>query len=237
MTPPDQSPDALHESGLGPRGLWLTMLTADALEALPADGIGWIGVDLQHGTLEVADLPGILRVAPAPVVARAASQDGAHLGRVLDTGVAGVIVPGVESVAHAEALVQAVRLPPAGRRSTGLTRTALVGGPGRPLLLPMIETRGALEDVEQITALEEVDGVFVGPYDLSLSLGRPSVVDDEVVAAIGRVWDVARSHGVLAGVFSGNRELDQLLPDGLDLVAVDTDVTALGLGMGELFGG
>lgn len=217
-----------------PQGLWLTMLGADGLEALPTGGLGWLGVDLQHGHLEVPDLVGILRVAPVPVLARAASKDLAHLGRVLDTGVAGVIVPGVDGAEDAAALVSAVRLPPEGRRSTGLTRAAIVGGPERPLLLPMVETRGALEEVEEIAGLAGVDGLFVGPYDLSLSLGRPTVVDEEIVAAVRTVTRVAHGRGLIAGVFSGNRELDPLLPGDVDLIGVDTDVTALRLGTERL---
>ena len=218
-----------------PRGLWLTVLGPDALETLPLEGVGWLGADLQHGSLEVGDLAGLLRVSPVPVLARAASQDAAHLARVLDTGVAGVIVPGVGSGEEAAALVSAVRLPPEGRRSTGLTRSAVVGGPERPLLLPMVETAEGLRSVEEIAGCPGVDGVFVGPYDLSLSLGRPSVVDDEVVAALHRVAATARGAGRLAGAFSGNRDLDGRLPD-LDLVAVDTDVTALRRGVEGLFG-
>ncbi|GGK83238.1 HpcH/HpaI aldolase family protein [Ornithinimicrobium pekingense] len=218
-----------------PRGLWLTVLGPDALEALPLTGVGWLGVDLQHGVLEVRDLPGLLRVSPVPVLARAGSQDPAHLGRVLDTGVAGVIVPGVGSGEEAAALVSAVRLPPEGRRSTGLTRGVMVGGPQRPLLLPMVETAEGLAAVRDIAGCAGVDGVFVGPYDLSLSLGRPSVVDDELVAAVHRVVSTAREAGVLGGAFSGNRDLDGLLPD-LDLVALDTDVTALRRGVADLFG-
>ncbi|WP_131105691.1 HpcH/HpaI aldolase family protein [Ornithinimicrobium sufpigmenti] len=210
-----------------PMGLWLGLLGPDSLEALPTEGLGWLGVDLQHGRYDVADLTGLLRVARVPVLARAASQAADHLARVLDTGVDGVIVPGVESTAQAAALVQAVRFPPEGVRSTGVTRSVLTGGPARPLLLPMVETRGALDDVEAIASLPGVDGVFVGPYDLSLSLARPSVVDDEVVGAIGRVHRAAREAGVLCGAFSGNRDLDPLLPADLDLVAVDTDVSVV----------
>lgn len=217
-----------------PHGLWLTVLGADALEAVPFEGVGWVGVDLQHGRLEVADLAGILRVSPVPVLARTASQDAAHLARVLDTGVAGVIVPGVGSGQEAAALVSAVRFPPEGRRSSGLSRSALVGGPASPLLLPMVETRGGLEAVADIVGCDGVDGVFVGPYDLSLSLGRPSVVDEEVVAAIHHVAATARRQGVLVGAFSADRNLDRRLP-GLDLLGVDTDVGAIRLGMAQLF--
>lgn len=222
---------------LGP-GLWLTVIGPAALEALPlADlGVRWIGVDLQHGQYEVTDLLGLLRVTDLPVLARSASGDFAHLGRVLDTGVAGVIVPSVDSAEDAAALVQAVRVPPQGRRSTGMSRSAVVGAPEHPLLLPMVETRGALEDAGSIAATPGVDGLFVGPYDLSLALGRPGPTDEQVVAAIGTVASAAREHGVLAGVFSGSRDLDPLLPS-LDLVAVDTDITALRAGVSGLFGG
>lgn len=222
---------------LGP-GLWLTVIGPAALEALPfADlGVRWIGVDLQHGQYEVTDLLGLLRVTDLPVLARSASGDFAHLGRVLDTGVAGVIVPSVDSAADAAALVQAVRVPPQGRRSTGMSRSAVVGAPEHPLLLPMVETRGALKDAGAIAATPGVDGLFVGPYDLSLALGRPGPTDEQVVAAIGTVASAARDNGVLAGVFSGSRDLDPLLP-ALDLVAVDTDITALRAGVSGLFGG
>lgn len=221
-----------------PRGLWLCTLGPDQLEALPCEGLGWLGIDLQHGRYEVGDLPGLLRVATVPVLARAASQDGDHLARVLDTGVAGVIVPGVTSLEDARRLVDAVRFPPEGRRSTGLSRSVLVGGGSEPraLLLPMVETAGALQDVEAITALDGVDGVFVGPYDLSLSLGRPGVTDEQVVAAIARTREAARGHGSLVGTFSGDRRLDALLPTDLDLVALDTDVTVLRTGLSSLLG-
>lgn len=217
-------------------GLWLTVLRPPALEVLPlADlGVGWLGVDLQHGQYDVGDLPGLLRVTGLPVLARAATTDFAHLGRVLDTGVAGVIVPSVDSVVDVEALVRAVRLPPTGRRSTGMSRSAVVGAPEHPLLLPMVETRGALAAARAIAGTPGVDGLFVGPYDLSLALGRPGPVDEEVVAAIRTVVDAAREHGVLAGAFSGSRHLDPHLPP-LDLVAVDTDITALRSGVRGLF--
>lgn len=219
-------------------GLWLTVLGPAALEALPLTDLGvrWLGVDLQHGQYDVGDLRDLLRVTDLPVLARAASGGAAHLGAVLDTGVEGVIVPGVETVEEVRALVRAVRLPPVGRRSTGMSRSALVGAPDHPLLLPMVETRGALEAATEVAGTPGVDGIFVGPYDLSLALGRPGPVDEEVVAAIRTVVDAARAHGVLAGVFSGSRDLDPHLPP-VDLVAVDTDVTALRSGARALFGG
>lgn len=218
------------------RGIWITLLGADALEVLPQDRLAWVGIDLQHGCLEVADLAALLRSTPLPVLVRTASQDPAHLARVLDTGATGVVVPGVESAAECAALVAAVRPPPEGRRSTGASRSAAVGGPRSPLLLPMVETRAGLAAAEDIAGHAGVDGVFVGPYDLSLSLGRPSVVDDEVVEAIRTVAAVARRHGRLVGAFSGDPALESLLPE-TDLLAVDSDVGVLRRGVHASFGG
>jgi len=216
------------------RGLWLTVLTADLIEGILPDQVDWIGVDLQHGALEVGHLTPLLRVCRAPVFARTRSADPAHLARVLDTGVAGVIVPGVGSSAEAAALVSACRFPPEGRRSSGASRSAVVGSPAHPLLLPMVETREGLSEADGIAGCNGVDGIFVGPYDLSLALGRSGVLDSEVIAAINVVIDAAHRHGVLAGVFSGNTSLEPLLPR-LDLLAVDTDRTAFRLGLDRLF--
>ena len=97
-----------------------------------------------------------------------------------------------------------------------------------------VAPRGALEEVARIAATPGVDGIFVGPYDLSLALGRPGVTDDEAVAAIRTVASAARDAGLLAGAFAADRELEKALPE-LDLLAVDTDVTALRAGVAAIF--
>ncbi|MGL4175111.1 MAG: HpcH/HpaI aldolase family protein [Dermatophilaceae bacterium] len=234
------------------RGLWLTFLSAYGLEAVglatagpgrdgeavgAAEGLDWVGVDLQHGDLDVGDLAPLLRVArPAglPVLARVASHDAAHLSRVLDTGVDGVIVPTVESATQAAALVQAAHPPPVGRRSIGASRATVVGAP-RPLLLAMVETRAGLEAAETIAATEGVDGLFIGPNDLTLSLGAASMTAETVLAAVGTVVDTARQHGRMAGAFTGDRAFERQLP-ALDLIAVDTDVALLRAGLPALLG-
>jgi len=224
------------EAGQGAlRGLWLTFLSPFGLEVASGCGADWIGVDLQHGDLEVTDLAPLIRTSTLPVLARTASHDPHHLARVLDTGVDGVIVPAVESGSQAAELAAAVATPPVGRRSTGAGRTSVVGGPASPLLLPMVETRAGLEAVEEILATPGVDGVFVGPYDLSLSLGLSSVLCPELLAAATDVIDAARACGRLAGAFAGHAELAAQLPP-LDLLGVDSDAGALRAGLALLFG-
>jgi 4-hydroxy-2-oxoheptanedioate aldolase len=111
------------------RGLWLTFLSPFGLEVAAAGdgGAEWIGIDVQHGDLELADVAPLARVSAVPVLVRLGSHDPAQLARVLDAGVDGVIVPAVESADQAGQLVQAAYFPPRGRRSAGLARASLLG--------------------------------------------------------------------------------------------------------------
>jgi len=170
-----------------------------------------------------------------PVLVRLASHDEAQLARVLDAGIDGVIVPAVESAGQARHLVQAAYVPPRGRRSQGLARAALIGPRDQPLLLPMIETRAGLDHLDDILGVDGVDGVFLGPYDLSLSLGRESVLDGAVMSAIESVIGRTGRAGRITGIFTGNRELAGRLP-AVDLLGVDTDAAALRAGLKAMFG-
>ena len=217
------------------RGLWLTFLSPFGLELAGGCGAEWIGIDVQHGGLDDADVAPLARVSPVPVLVRLASHDEAQLGRVLDTGVDGVIVPAVESGRQAEDLVRAAYFPPRGRRSKGLARVSLLGRRDQPLLLPMVETRAGLDALDDILGVDGVDGIFVGPYDLSLSLGQKSALDDAVVSAISSVIARTRERGRVTGIFTGNRQLTGAIPD-VDLLGVDTDAAALRAGLKALFG-
>jgi 4-hydroxy-2-oxoheptanedioate aldolase len=217
------------------RGLWLSFIPPFGLEvAERAVSLDWIGVDLQHGDLGIADLAPLARTSRLPVYARAASHQPAELGRIIDCGVSGIVVPGVESADEARSLVEAVRMPPRGQRSTGLCRAAVVGTEP-PALLAMIETAPGLAAVAEIGAVDGIDGLFIGPYDLSLSLGEESVTSPAMLVAIETVIAVARDHGKLAAVFAGNAALAAQLPP-VDLLGVTTDAAALQLGLEQLFG-
>ncbi|WP_083933956.1 HpcH/HpaI aldolase family protein [Kribbella catacumbae] len=220
--------------GVHLRGLWLTCLTPYAVELAGVGAADWLGVDLQHGDLTAEELSPLLRVSPVPVLARLAGHDPSHIARVLDTGVDGIIVPAVESADQAMALVSASNPPPVGARSTGVSRAGVLGNP-QPLLLPMVETASGLAALEEIAGVAGIDGIFVGPYDLALSLGEPSVVAPAVVTAIESVITTAHRHERIAGVFAGNTELAARLP-AAELVAVDTDLAALRAGIRHLFG-
>jgi 4-hydroxy-2-oxoheptanedioate aldolase len=218
----------------GRRGLWLTFLSPFGLEVAGSCGADWIGIDIQHGDLDLADVAPLARVSPVPVLVRLASHDEAQLARVLDTGVDGVIVPALESAPQAGQLVQAACFPPRGRRSQGPARVSLLGPRDQPLLLAMVETRAGVERVDDILGVDGIDGIFIGPYDLTLSLGRDSVLESAVVSAIKSVIARTRGRDRIAGIFTGNRELTGLLP-AVDLLGVDSDGAALRAGLKLLF--
>ena len=97
----------------------------------------------------------------------------------------------------------------------------------------MVETAGGLEAAAEIAAVPGVDGIFIGPYDLSMSLGcEPG--QEPVMSAIGSVVDTVRAAGKVVGMFTGRPDLLALAQD-LDLIAVDTDVTAVRRGIADLF--
>lgn len=218
------------------RGLWLTFLSPFGVEvAVTAGGAEWIGIDVQHGDLELTDVAPLARVSPVPVLVRLASHDEAQLARVLDAGVDGVIVPAVESARQAGELARAACFPPRGRRSQGLARAALLGPRDQPLLLAMVETRAGLDHLDDILGVDGVDGIFLGPYDLTLSLGRESVLEDAVISALRSVIGRTGGQGRITGIFTGNRELARLLP-AVDLLGVDTDAAALRAGLKQMFG-
>lgn len=129
-----------------------------------------------------------------------------------------------------------MRLPPRGRRSSGSARTALAATirTPDPLLLLMVETTDGLAAADEIVSTDGVDGIFVGPYDLTLSLGAASPGDAQVQTAIRSVLEVTRRHRKVMGMYAGRPDLLELAPL-VDIVAVDSDVTALRGGLRTLF--
>jgi 4-hydroxy-2-oxoheptanedioate aldolase len=193
-------------------GLWATIPSPLTAEALAASGPDYVVVDEQHGAVGpeamAAMLVAIAARGAAPLV-RVAANEPFAIGRALDLGAAGVIVPLVESAAEAARAVAACRYAPEGSRSYGPLRAPLAHGSADPdvlggaICLVMVETRAGLEAVEEIAATPGLDGVYVGPSDLSLSLGvrpAPQLGHPTVRAALERVRAACQAAGVHCGV-------------------------------------
>jgi 4-hydroxy-2-oxoheptanedioate aldolase len=219
-------------------GVWSQLPGVVTAELVARTGADFVVFDLQHGALAEADLPGVAAAVAAagsvPLV-RTRSPHPADIGRPLDLGAHGVIVPSVLGAAHAREVVAACRYGPSGTRSAG----RVSGGVDDPLVVVMVETAGALEELDAVLALDGLDGVYVGPMDLSLSLGRAGDDDRghmrQVVSGI-----VARA--VAAGVPIGVHAFDGATAagyaaEGATIVTATMDTTALAAALAGHLGG
>ncbi|MGW1554606.1 HpcH/HpaI aldolase family protein [Streptomyces sp. NPDC002346] len=182
-----------------------------AAEAVAATGFDFVLVDQQHGLAGSDALVPLLQAlhagGTAPVV-RVPANDPAWIGKALDSGADAVVVPMVESAQEAERAVRACRYPPHGTRSYGPTRAALLRGWGIRRLedtacLVMIETAAGVAQADAIAATKGVDGIFVGPTDLAISLGLGPDVSPGHPAheqAVQHVLAACQRAGITAGI-------------------------------------
>ena len=190
--------------GGGPAiGLWAAIPSALTAEAAALAGPDYVVCDQQHGALEPTTLMAMLVAiagAGSTGLVRVARNEPFAIGQALDLGAAGVIVPMVESGEEAAQAVAACRYAPEGVRSFGALRS---GAGERPLCLVMIETRAGLERAEEIAATPGLDGIYVGPSDLALSLGLQPTIRLEhppVLEALEAVRAACAGAGIVAGV-------------------------------------
>jgi 4-hydroxy-2-oxoheptanedioate aldolase len=219
-------------------GLWTRIPSSYPAELAAAAGYDYICVDLQHGLSDEASLVAICQASAvfgAPTLARVAWNESWLIQRALDLGAAGVIVPLVGSGAEAARAVDACRYPPEGSRSYGPVRAELAVGSAVPadlaqavLCFVMLETREGLDRLEEIAATPGLDGLYVGPSDLSLALGLApgSVGVPEVEAAITRIRDCAAGHSLIAGMHcSAGSAARARAAEGFRLVTVGVDAS------------
>jgi 4-hydroxy-2-oxoheptanedioate aldolase len=224
-------------------GYWSALDAPPATERIAALGYDYVCLDGQHGFLGYEGLRnGLLAIDAAPGrtvgLVRVEANDITPIGRALDAGAAGVIVPLIDTAADAAAAVASVRYPPEGRRSYAPNRSALRLG-ARPadansvnVVIAMIETPTALSEVESICATPGLDGVYVGPSDLSLAVGGAYPMDpailDRFEDAVERVRTAARRAGIAAGIHTPNGETAaRRLAEGFTFTSIASDVSHL----------
>ncbi|GAA1995456.1 hypothetical protein JL107_07785 [Nakamurella flavida] len=220
---------------------WVTTGSSYAAEVVAHSGVDAVTLDLQHGMFDVpqaiACLQAVSTTSAVPLV-RCRSHDAADIGHLLDAGAYGIICPNVDTDEQAQALVRACRYPPTGRRSLGPSRGVLYGGADYPqhaddtvLVIPMIESVRAVENLDAILAVDGVDAVFVGPTDLSWDAGLPptsATVADELADLLRHIVDRARAASVPAGIFSLTPDQGRQFAEwGYRLIAPGTDMMML----------
>jgi 4-hydroxy-2-oxoheptanedioate aldolase len=188
-------------------GGWLQLPGSATAEIMGTAGFGFVCLDQQHGLIgDDALLPMLQALAATrtPAIVRVPANEPAAIGRALDRGAAGVLVPLVGSAGEAASAVAACHHPPRGTRSYGPTRLAWAPLPADPLCIVMIETVDAVEQASAIAAVEGLDAVFVGPSDLALSAGLPITAqldDPDFAALLKRVAEACHERGLPLGIY------------------------------------
>jgi 4-hydroxy-2-oxoheptanedioate aldolase len=224
-------------------GFWLGLGDSLAAEIVAGAGFDWVLIDEEHGPNDLRSiLAQVQAIAayPAHAVVRPPIGATEHIKQLLDIGVQSLLVPMVETAEQAAALVAAMRYPPHGVRGVGsaIARSSRWSRIGTYLqhadkemcLVVQVETMKGLRNLEAIAAIEGVDGLFIGPADLSASMGRlgdPGHPD--VRAAIDGAVRRIRTAGKPVGSLTGDAELARhWFEQGMSFMAVGADVTALG---------
>jgi len=217
-------------------GTLLSLPSPEVAEICAKAGFDWLFIDMEHGTLDFADVQHMIQAAGhnCPCIVRVPSNEAIWVGKALDTGAAGIIFPHINNADDARLAVLAGKYPPEGIRSIGIARAQGFGGRLQEcvddanletVLIAQAEHAEAARNIESILAVSGVDAILVGPYDLSASLKKPGkVTDPEVAEAIGRVRDACAARGIPAGIFA--RDVDaasRAFAAGFSVVCVATD--------------
>jgi 4-hydroxy-2-oxoheptanedioate aldolase len=233
---------AKFEAGEPAFGLWAGIPSSLTAELAAAAGYDYVCVDLQHGLSDEATMVSMFQAtqaAGAAPLARLAWNEPWLIMRALDLGAAGVILPLIDNAEEAAKAVESCRYPPVGKRSYGPIRAELVMGSNTPdelggdaLCFAMIETREGIENLDEIAATPGLDGLYIGPSDLSIALGLapggvvadPSRDRPKLAEAIDRIRQVCEAHGLIAGMHCGAGEVaSHYAQEGFRLITVGVD--------------
>jgi 4-hydroxy-2-oxoheptanedioate aldolase len=220
---------------------WLTIPGVWSAELMSHQGYDSMTVDTQHGLIgyDVA-MPMLMAISTTPVipVARAPWNEPSSIMKLLDAGAMGIICPMVNSRAEAEAFVGACHYAPQGYRSAGPTRVSVYAGSDylqhanqSIVTLAMIETAQALKNVDEIMSTPGLDGIYIGPTDLAISLGiQPGgpLTEPRLDEAIATILAAARKHGIIPGIHTSSAlDAVRVIERGFKFVTVLTDTGLL----------
>jgi 2-keto-3-deoxy-L-rhamnonate aldolase RhmA len=233
-------------------GTWTSLAHPSIAEIFSQAGYEFVVIDTEHSAIDVSEVLRLLMAVEGrgsiPLV-RLAGVDPIQAKAVLDSGAAGILVPMVNSRADAELAVKMTKYPPLGNRGACLARAQDYGenfdeyvrnANEDTLLLVMIEHKQGVEHIDEILSVPGIDGTFIGPYDLSMSLGIPGRIQHpDVISAKKKVRDATLSRGLIAGAHfvqprTAAAEARAAIAEGYRFIAVGTDLLFLGNGAREL---
>ena len=217
---------------------WLAIPSSFSAEVMANQGWDSLTIDMQHGLIDypnaVSMLQAISTTETTPM-ARVNWNEPGQIMKILDAGCYGIICPMVSNRKEAEKFIQACQYPPKGYRSFGPIRASIYGGSEYAknadeeiLKLAMIETKEALENLDEILDTPNLDGIYVGPADLSLAINEEPGFDrpenTKAYKEILRILEAAKKRNLFAGLHNGTPEYAQkMLDKGFNLVTVGSD--------------
>jgi len=223
---------------------WLSIANSFSAELLAEQAYDCLTVDMQHGLIDypnVVTMLQALRASEVVPIVRVPWLDPAMIMKALDAGAYGIICPMINTRAQAEQLVSYMRYPPNGTRSFGPIRASVISGANYPaeanehlICLAMIETAEAMQNLEEIVSTPGLDGVYIGPADLTIGLSQGRLApgfdreEPEMIEAIKEILAAAHKHGIKAGLHCGTPEYAKRAVDwGFDLVTLLNDARML----------
>jgi len=224
-------------------GGWIMTASPVVAELFTRVGFDWVAVDTEHAPVSAETLPimlGIIEKGGAVPFVRLAGNDPVLIKQALDAGAAGLIAPQINSLAETQAFVSAALFPPQGNRGVSFCRASGYGDRfddyvrnfNRDLVLvAMMENAAALPEIEAIAAVPELDAFFIGPYDLSSSLGKPGDFSSpDFSAALKKVESAARKAGLPMGrhvVPPDNGQIKSAVDNGYLFIGCSVDTRIL----------
>jgi len=218
----------------------VTLSCPPVAELLANVGFDWLFIDAEHAPYTTPQMQALMQAAgPTPCVIRLAAGEEIYVKQALDIGAAGIIAPQVNSADHARRIVHAAKYAPVGRRGLGIARAHGYGMSVREYMrtanedtavIVQAEHHDAVTHIRDIVGVEGVDGVLIGPYDLSASLGLPGEVDHpEVREAIARVRTACLEAGIPIGIFGLTADaLTTYIERGFTMIVAGVDTLLLG---------
>jgi 2-keto-3-deoxy-L-rhamnonate aldolase RhmA len=231
-------------------GTWIMTNSLDNAEILGHTGADFIMIDAEHGSMDIETagrMVSVIRGTQATPLIRVAENEKSWVKRGLDTGAEGVMIPMVNSKEEAEQAVSFSKYPPVGIRGTGAGRAVLFGAAAEEyedyygqannevLVILQIEHYTAVENIDEILSVPGIDIAFVGPYDLSTSIGLPGQMNHpEVLMNFKKVVEACEKHNVIPGIMTWTDGIEQHLKMGFKFLLGGIDGAILYTGVKQL---
>lgn len=220
-------------------GTWMQIPSCEIAEILSNFNFDWICLDLEHGSININDIQPIFRVFEKKKIfsfVRIKNATEYNCSKVIEYGAKGIIFSKIEKIEDLQKIKNFCFYPPTGQRGVGFSRHNNYGlklkeeiKKNKTVIFGMIETKKGLENIDQLLDFNFLDGIFIGPYDLSMSLGIPAQFNNKIFKKnISRIISKCKSKKVLCGiheVIPDRSQINKRINQGFDFLAIGIDVT------------